>query len=106
MQSGYHPSLYKALIVSTFICIFILALPGSGSIATAQSTLTPTPTIMQTLPSSIPSNLPVITAANVHQLKPIAVLSPGEIYGAAWSQDGKMLAVYGGKGVWLYTLND
>jgi hypothetical protein len=101
---------YKRHIGTVIFLVLLVAVavaPMGGlrvSIAQENITATPSPTI--TTAGAIPSNLPVITRANATRLTKLATLSPGKVYGATWSSDGKMLAVYGMENIWLYTLND
>ncbi len=89
------------------VFLLVIELLGNGQTSLAQQNGTVTPTVVPTLPSHISLNLATITKANANRLSPIAVLSPSQnLFGATWSPDGTMLAVYGQQGIWLYTLSN
>src|SRR5579862_7682016 len=91
----------------SLVFLLVIELLGHGQTSLAQQNGTVTPTITPTLPSHIPSNLATITNENVNQLTTIAVFSPSQnLSGATWSPDGKVLAVFGQEGIWLYTLSN
>jgi len=93
-------------VLLILVSVSFLLLSSSFSRVTAQNAATATSTIAPSLPNNLPTDLPVIVAANADRLTPVAVLSPDPaLYGASWSPDGQMLAVYGEKGVWLYSLS-
>jgi hypothetical protein len=93
----------STLLIFLILVAAPMVMLGAGNTA-AQSASTPTvnPTPVQ----RIPSELPVITAANADRLSQIAVLSPGQVHGAEWSRDSATLAVYGQEGIWLYAASD
>jgi WD40 repeat protein len=103
-----NPILRRRSIVLGFLTIAsVLTLSKlDGATTLAQESTISTPALSATPLGDVPSDLPVITAENADRLRPIASLSPGYVYGAEWSPDGKMLAVYGKEGLWLYTLSN
>ncbi|HEX3050914.1 MAG TPA: hypothetical protein VHP83_09690, partial [Aggregatilineaceae bacterium] len=57
-------------------------------------------------PAHAQSARPAITAANASTVVELARFGQGQVSAAAWSPDGKQLAVGGSLGVWLYDRSD
>jgi WD40 repeat protein/serine/threonine protein kinase len=71
------------------------------AIAVASFTKTPTLTLTPLLSSTLSIN-----ASNATNLKQLASFSRGTVNQSIWSPDGKIMALAGGIGVWLYNAND
>lgn len=52
-----------------------------------------------------PPKYPVITTQNAQQLTQVGLIGRGYVTEVAWSPDGKLLAVSGATGIWLYSAN-
>jgi WD40 repeat protein len=50
--------------------------------------------------------LPIIRADNVREIEEIARFGHGQIFNAAWSPDGNIIALAGSVGIWLYDAHD